>query len=237
MKNITPIALGITLAISGTAIACEGGFRQHGAHVHGEVEMNIAQDGNELLIEITAPGADVVGFEHAPKTDEQKHKMQDAIATLEQASNVFSFASAAGCKVTHQSVTHTLGEGDHDHDHDHHDDHDDHDDHGHDKHKHEDKHDHDKHHDHDDHKGHEHHDEHKDHDHHDHDAHEHHDHGGHGEFTVEYHYNCSDIKALNAIETEWFNQFPTTEALKINVLTETNQAALKLSKGQNKISL
>ncbi|MCG9577449.1 DUF2796 domain-containing protein [Vibrio tubiashii] len=232
MKNITPIALGITLAVSGIAQACEGGFRQHGAHVHGEVELNIAQDGKELLIEITAPGADVVGFEHAPKTDEQKHQLEDAIAKLNNASSVFTLASSAGCKVVHQSVSHTLGADNHDHDHDH----DHHDEHAHDKHKHEDGHDHDSHegheghdHDHDDHKGHDHHDEHKDHD--------HQEHGGHGEFTVEYHYACDDISTLSNIDTQWFTQFPNTEKLKVNVLTETKQASLELGKGDSKISL
>ncbi|AIW15184.1 DUF2796 domain-containing protein [Vibrio tubiashii] len=200
MKNITPIALGITLAVSGIAQACEGGFRQHGAHVHGEVELNIAQDGKELLIEITAPGADVVGFEHAPKTDEQKHQLEDAIAKLNNASSVFTLASSAGCKVVHQSVSHTLGADNHDHDHDH-----------------------------DDHKGHDHHDEHK--------GHDHQEHGGHGEFTVEYHYACDDISTLSNIDTQWFTQFPNTEKLKVNVLTETKQASLELGKGDSKISL
>ena len=218
MKNVTPIALGITLAVSGLAHA-EEGYRQHGAHVHGQVEINIAQDGKELLMEITAPGADVVGFEHAPKTDEQKHQLEDAIAKLEQASNIFTLAKAAGCKVEHQSVSHTLGGEHHDHDHDH--DHDHHDDHAHDKHKHEDKH-----HDHDDHKGHDHHE-----------GHDHHDHGGHGEFTVEYHFDCNDISALNGIETQWFSHFPNTESLKVNVLTDTKQAALELGKGDSEISL
>ncbi|OAJ94694.1 zinc uptake protein ZrgA [Vibrio bivalvicida] len=209
MKNVTPIALGITLAVSGLAHA-EEVYRQHGAHVHGQVEINIAQDGKELLMEITAPGADVVGFEHAPKTDEQKHQLEDAVAKLEQASNIFTLAKAAGCKIEHQSVSHTLGSDNHD-DHKGHGDHDHHDDH-------------DEHHNHDDHKGHDHHD--------DHDKH-----SGHGEFTVEYHFDCNDISALNGIETQWFSHFPNTESLKINVLTDTKQAALELSKGDSEISL
>ncbi|MEF1289468.1 zinc uptake protein ZrgA [Vibrio sp. M260118] len=234
MKNITPIALGITLAISSLAHA-EEGYRQHDAHVHGQVEINIAQDGKELLMEITAPGADVVGFEHAPKTDEQKHQLEDAVAKLKQASNVFTLAKGAGCQVEHQSVSHTLGGDEHEkhegHDHHDHDDHKDHD--HHDDHK-----DHD--HDHDDHKGHDHHDDHKDHDHgHDHEGHDHesHEHGGHGEFTVEYHFECSDISKLNNIETQWFSHFPSTELIKVNVLTDTKQTALELHKGDTKIAL
>ncbi|KIE20799.1 zinc-binding protein [Vibrio sinaloensis] len=226
MYKLSPIAALIAVAVSHVAIA-EEGFRQHEAHVHGEVELNIAQDGKELLMEITAPGADVVGFEHAPKNDEQKKILADAVATLNQADSVFTLSAAAGCHVEHVAVTHTLGkESDHhDHDEHKHDDHDehkhdDHHDHDHDEHKHDDHHDHD-------------HDEHKHDDHHDHD----HEHSGHGEFTVEYHYHCDNIAKLETIDTAWFKQFPATEALKVNVLTDTKQEALRLQPKRTEISL
>ena len=132
MKNITPIALGISLAISSFAYA-EEGFRQHSAHVHGHVELNIAQDGKELLMEISAPGADVVGFEHAPKTSEQKHQLENAITTLKDVNNLFAFPASAGCVALNQSVAHTLEGGDG------------HDKHDHNEHKHHDEHDHDEH--------------------------------------------------------------------------------------------
>ncbi|RTZ14281.1 DUF2796 domain-containing protein [Vibrio aquaticus] len=266
MNKITPIALGITLSLSGLAQA-EEGFRQHSAHVHGEVEFNIAQDGNELLMEITAPGADVVGFEQAPQNSEQEHKLEHAVEHLNKADHIFSLTANAGCKVVHQSVSHTLGEDsheghdhhddhkghDHDKEHDHHDDHKGHDhDEEHDHHDDHKGHDHDKEHGHhDDHKGHDHdeehshHDDHKGHDHdeeHDHhDDHKGHDHdehsSSHGEFTVEYHFECSDINKLEEINTTWFKEFPSTESIKVNVLTDTKQAAMQLSKGEGKISL
>ncbi|MCG9680961.1 DUF2796 domain-containing protein [Vibrio sp. Isolate23] len=213
MNSMTKTATLVALALSTTAFADEG-FRQHEAHVHGHVELNIAQDGKELLMEITAPGADVVGFEHAPKTAEQEKALKEAVTRLEKADSIFTLASAAGCKVEHQSVTHTLGADDHDHDHDH--DHEKHDGH-HDEHKHHDSHD--EHH--NEHEGHEHHDEHK---------------GGHGEFTVEYHFECDDINALSSIDTQWFNAFPTTESISVNLLTDKVQTALELSSGNTKIS-
>ncbi|KHT38274.1 zinc uptake protein ZrgA [Vibrio sinaloensis] len=247
MYKLSPIAALIAVAVSHVAIA-EEGFRQHEAHVHGEVELNIAQDGKELLMEITAPGADVVGFEHAPKNDEQKKILADAVATLNQADSVFTLSAAAGCHVEHVAVTHTLGkESDHhDHDEHKHDEHkhDDHHDHDHDEHKHDDHHDHDHdEHKHDDHHDHDH-DEHKHDDHHDHDEHKHddhhdhdHEHSGHGEFTVEYHYHCDNIAKLESIDTAWFKQFPATEALKVNVLTDTKQEALRLQPKRTEISL
>ncbi len=135
------LALSITAAITSTAFAQEE-FRQHEAHVHGHVELNIAQDGHELLMEITAPGADVVGFEHAPENDEQTTLLNKALETLNHADSLFTLASGANCHIEQAFVKHTLG-GEHDHaEHAHHDDHKGHD---HDEHEH-----------HDDHEGHDH---------------------------------------------------------------------------------
>ena len=228
--SILAVVIGMT--VSTTALANEE-FRSHGAHVHGQVEVNIAQDGQELLVEVTAPGADVVGFEHAPETAEQKKVFEQAIAQLNKPDELFSFNNA-NCTLKFKSVTNTL-EDDHDdhegHDHAEHD-HDDHEGHDHAEHDHDDHkgHDHAKH-DHDDHEGHDHaehdHDDHEGHDHaeHDHDDHEGHDHseGGHGEFTVEYHYQCSDIAKLDTVNTQWFSKFSNTKSMTVNLLTDSAQ--------------
>ncbi|WP_086971468.1 zinc uptake protein ZrgA [Vibrio coralliirubri] len=228
----TILAVVIGMTVSTNVLANEE-FRSHGAHVHGQVEVNIAQDGQELLVEVTAPGADVVGFEHAPETAEQKKVFEQAIAQLNKPEELFSFNNAS-CTLKFKSVANTL-EGDHDdhegHDHAEHD-HDDHKDHDHAEHDHDDHkgHDHAEH-GHDDHKDHNHaehdHDDHKGHDHaeHDHDDHEGHDHseGGHGEFTVEYHYQCSDVAKLDTVSTQWFSKFGNTEKMTVNLLTDTAQ--------------
>ncbi|MEZ8628146.1 DUF2796 domain-containing protein [Vibrio splendidus] len=228
----TILAVVIGMTVSTNVLANEE-FRSHEAHVHGKVEVNIAQDGQELLVEVTAPGADVVGFEHAPETAEQKKVFEQAIAQLNKPEELFGFTNAS-CTLKLKSVTNTLE--------DEHDDHEGHDhaEHGHDDHE---GHDHAEH-DHDDHKGHDHaehgHDDHKGHDHaeHDHDDHEGHDHaehahddheghdhseGGHGEFTVEYHYQCSDIEKLDTVNTQWFSKFSNTKSMTVNLLTDSAQ--------------
>ncbi|MEZ9248918.1 DUF2796 domain-containing protein [Vibrio cyclitrophicus] len=189
----TILAVVIGMAVSTNVLANEE-FRSHEAHVHGKVEVNIAQDGQELLVEVTAPGADVVGFEHAPKTAEQKALFEQAIAQLNKPEELFGFNNTS-CTLKFKSVTNTL-EGDHD-DHE-----------GHDHAEH----------DHDDHEGH-------DHAEHDHDDHEGHDHseGGHGEFTAEYHYQCSDIANLNTVNTQWFSKFSNTKSMTVNLLTDSVQ--------------
>ncbi|UOE78596.1 DUF2796 domain-containing protein [Vibrio splendidus] len=223
----TILAVVIGMTVSTNVLANEE-FRSHEAHVHGKVEVNIAQDGQELLVEVTAPGADVVGFEHAPETAEQKKVFEQAIAQLNKPEELFGFNNAS-CTLKFKSVTNTL-EDDHD-DHEGHDhaegEHDDHAEHDHDDHK---GHDHAEH-DHDDHEGHDHaehdHDDHEGHDHaeHDHDDHEGHDHseGGHGEFTVEYHYQCSDIEKLDTVNTQWFSKFSNTKSMTVNLLTDSAQ--------------
>ncbi|NAZ69753.1 zinc uptake protein ZrgA [Vibrio toranzoniae] len=215
--SILAVVIGMTVS---TNVLANEEFRSHGAHVHGQVEVNIAQDGQELLVEVTAPGADVVGFEHAPETTEQKKVLEQAIAQLNKPDELFSFNNAS-CTLKFKSVTNSL-EGDHD-EHEGHD----HAEHGHDNHE---DHDHAEH-EHDDHKGHDHaeheHDDHKGHDHaeHEHDDHEGHDHseGSHGEFTVEYHYQCSDVAKLDTVSTQWFSKFSNTEKMTVNLLTDTAQ--------------
>ncbi|MBE8563677.1 zinc uptake protein ZrgA [Vibrio sp. OPT20] len=228
----TILAVVIGMTVSTNVLANEE-FRSHEAHVHGKVEVNIAQDGQELLVEVTAPGADVVGFEHAPETAEQKKVFEQAIAQLNKPEELFGFNNAS-CTLKFKSVTNTL-EDDHD-DHEGHDhaegEHDDHEGHYHAEHDHDDHkgHDHAEH-DHDDHKGHDHaehgHDDHEGHDHaeHGHDDHEGHDHseGGHGEFTVEYHYQCSDIEKLDTVNTQWFSKFSNTKSMTVNLLTDSAQ--------------
>ena len=197
--SILAVVIGMTVS---TNVLANEEFRSHDAHVHGQVEVNIAQDGQELLVEVTAPGADVVGFEHAPESAEQKKVFEQAIAQLNKPDELFSFNNAS-CTLKFKSVTNTL-EGEHDehegHDHAEHD-HDDHKDHDHAEH------------DHDDHEGH---------DHHDHEGHDH-SQGGHGEFTVEYHYECSDVAKLDTVSTQWFSKFSNTEKMTVNLLTDTAQ--------------
>ena len=214
MRNVFKYSLLSGSLILAATTQAEESFRQHDAHVHGHVEFNIAQDANELLVEITAPGADVVGFEHAPENAQQRQILANAVKTLKHAEHILLLSAAAGCKVEHESVMHTLGEDDsHEHEgHEHHEDH--------------------KHHEHEKHA------DNKSHDHHEHDKHEHHDHAGqHGEFTVEYHYECQNISKLKSIDTQWFKHFPATEEISVNLLTDSAQLATELSATQHEIKL
>ncbi|HHC6523900.1 TPA: DUF2796 domain-containing protein [Vibrio parahaemolyticus] len=200
-KQVLAIVIGLSLSTVATAEE----YRQHSAHVHGHVEFNIAQDGSDLLLEITAPGADVVGFEHAPENAEQEKTLQHAVATLEDSNALFAINPQAQCEIEEVHVEHSLG-GLHE-EHEHHD---------HDEHAH---HDHDKH----DHDGHE--------------GHDHSEHSDHGEFTVQYRFHCAQVGELSHIQTDWFNQFPSTESVNVNLFTDTTQSAISLTKSNTQIAI
>ncbi|EHK2864970.1 DUF2796 domain-containing protein [Vibrio parahaemolyticus] len=198
-KQVLAIVIGLSLSTVATAEE----YRQHSAHVHGHVEFNIAQDGSDLLLEITAPGADVVGFEHAPENAEQEKTLQHAVATLEDSNALFAINPQAQCEIEEVHVEHTLG-GQHE-EHEHHD---------HDEHAH---------HDHDGHEGHE--------------GHDHSEHSDHGEFTVQYRFHCAQVGELSRIQTDWFNQFPSTESVNVNLFTDTTQSATSLTKSNTQIAI
>ncbi|WP_025522448.1 zinc uptake protein ZrgA [Vibrio parahaemolyticus] len=209
-KQVLAIVIGLSLSTVATAEE----YRQHSAHVHGHVEFNIAQDGSDLLLEITAPGADVVGFEHAPENAEQEKTLQHAVATLEDSNALFAINPQAQCEIEEVHVEHSLG-GQHEehepHDHEGHEGHEGHD---HDEHAH---------HDHDGHEGHE--------------GHDHSEHSDHGEFTVQYRFHCAQVGELSHIQTDWFNQFPSTESVNVNLFTDTTQSATSLTKSNTQIAI
>ncbi|HCG8621371.1 TPA: DUF2796 domain-containing protein [Vibrio parahaemolyticus] len=200
-KQVLAIVIGLSLSTVATAEE----YRQHSAHVHGHVEFNIAQDGSDLLLEITAPGADVVGFEHAPENAEQEKTLQHAIATLEDSNALFAINPQAQCEIEEVHVEHSLG-GQHE-EHEHHD-----------------------------HEGHDH-DEQAHHDHDGHEGHDHSEHSDHGEFTVQYRFHCAQVGELSRIQTDWFNQFPSTESVNVNLFTDTTQSATSLTKSNTQIAI
>ena len=69
MRGTAVFALAGALAAT-AAVAEER--RELGAHEHGHSTLTIAVEGTRVAMELSAPGADIVGFEHAAETDEQK---------------------------------------------------------------------------------------------------------------------------------------------------------------------
>lgn len=78
--------------------------RQHGAHEHGHGTLNMALEGNRLVMELIAPGADIVGFEHAAQSAEDHAKIAKAEQQLSEPANLFALPEKAGCRKTSVEV-------------------------------------------------------------------------------------------------------------------------------------
>jgi hypothetical protein len=115
--------------------------RQLNAHEHGIGVLNIAIEAPLVVMEFHAPGADIVGFEYAAKSDADLAAISAALKTLEAPLDLFVLPKAARCAVQAVQVElesdtdHGANEEDHQgHDDEHHHKHEDHDDHDEQKH-------------------------------------------------------------------------------------------------------
>ncbi|MFT6388877.1 MAG: G3E family GTPase [Cellvibrionaceae bacterium] len=52
-------------------------------HVHGEAELFVAIESNQILIEMESPAANILGFEHEPNTSQQKAILKSSVNTLQ----------------------------------------------------------------------------------------------------------------------------------------------------------
>ncbi|MBJ7533501.1 DUF2796 domain-containing protein [Rhodomicrobium vannielii ATCC 17100] len=110
MKILTTIPLAALISACALTASQAEEHRQLGAHVHGHGKLNIAIEKNVVSIELEAPGADIAGFEHEATTKEDKAKLEKAKATLAKGLELFTPASAAGCKQTSAKVAIEAGQ-------------------------------------------------------------------------------------------------------------------------------
>ena len=89
-------ALGITLAAE---------FRSRPPHVHGLATLEIAVEDTVLAITFRAPAINVIGFEHAPVTSEEKAALVQANATFSAGDRLFSAPVEAGCAQHSSALT------------------------------------------------------------------------------------------------------------------------------------
>ena len=85
------------------ALAAE--FRSRPPHVHGLATLDIAVDGTELAITFRAPAINVIGFEHAPATADEKSAVAHADQTFKAGEHLFVTPTAAGCTQKNADLT------------------------------------------------------------------------------------------------------------------------------------
>jgi hypothetical protein len=206
MKTITLLALATVIASPSLAEDA----RHVEAHEHGVGQLDIAFEGSSIAMELHSPGADIVGFEYAAKSEEDHKAIDAAVAILSKPLDLFGIPADAGCKVVNAKA---MLEGDDAHDDDHEDKHDDHD--------HDDKHDdHDK-------------DEHDEHD----DDHDEGEDEGHAEFHAEYMLECSDVTAVTEMTFPYFEAFPNAKELELQVITKKGASAFEIERDEASVNL
>ena len=212
MKKELGIAVSLVSLFAVSALA-EGRKRELGAHEHGHSALNVAIEGDRVEMELIAPGADIVGFEHEASTAEDKAAVEQAEAMLGEPLSLFGFAGAAGCVVEIAAVE-IEGE-------EHHDEHDD------EAHADEEHHD-------EEHAEDEHHEEGEEHAEHD----EHEDEASHNEFHAEYALNCSAPDALDGIDfAAFFEAFAGAEEIEVTVISEKGQSSYEVERDAPMVDL
>ena len=177
------------------------GTRELDSHEHGVGELNIAIEGKTIAMELHAPGADIVGFEYAAKSDEDRAAIENAVAALAKPLALFAIPNAASCTVTQASAS--LESEDEHEEHGDHDDHDDeHEDHG-DEHA-----------------------EHADEDGHD----EHAEESSHTEFHAEYVLSCENPEAITEINFTYFDTFPNALELEVQIVSASGAKAFEVER-------
>jgi len=184
--------------------------RHHEAHEHGVAHMNIAVEGNYLYIEFISPAANIVGFEHYPRSREQKAAVQTAIATLRTDKKLFVLPTDAESQLAKATVVTDIADDS--------------------EHESETEHTHeldevhekaqiDKNHSKEAQVTNE------------------YEHDHHSEFMADYHYVLKKPEKLKHIEVLVFRIFPGIQLIKVQLLTSTMQTALELTAKKNKIVL
>ncbi len=95
--------LGVTL--SAALHGAESTHRQHGAHAHGEGILEVAVDGQDLLVSFRIPAVNVVGFEHAPADDAQRRRVAEARERFRDGARLLVPSAAADCRLLDAEVT------------------------------------------------------------------------------------------------------------------------------------
>lgn len=112
------------------------------SHSHGNAELAIVLENTLVTIELETPLYNILGFEHAPRTDIQKVNVRQAEKQLKDGGELFTFNPEAKCEIkpTNQNINlfDTVSHNhqkDHDIGHSNHDDHNDHEEESHAQHK------------------------------------------------------------------------------------------------------
>ena len=74
------------------------------AHTHGQLQMDVATDGQQLTVQIEAPLDSLLGFEHAPRNAKERKAADDVLQHMRNGASLWHPTAAAQCTLTRQEV-------------------------------------------------------------------------------------------------------------------------------------
>lgn len=115
MKTIFLAGLLISFSAYADKHEHKHGHKSLSAHEHGTCELAMAFEGKKVSIELSGPSESFLGFEHAPKSKEEKLAMDRALAlwNVELPTKLIMFDNKLGCTKESSSFEQTAHEGEH----------------------------------------------------------------------------------------------------------------------------
>lgn len=113
--RVAAAALALAYVASGAAAA----ETSHGAHEHGAAELELAVEGSDVVVNFASPMYNLVGFEHAPRDEQDRDAVAAARVLLEDPANLVLLQADAGCAVVELDIdwdVPSAEEKEHDHD-------------------------------------------------------------------------------------------------------------------------
>ena len=98
---LTVVLVGLVLTDSETQAE---ETRHHEAHEHGVASLNVAVEGNNVYMEFFSPAANIVGFEHHPRTHDQKDAVKEAVKKLQAGDALFILSTGSVSKLVKSRV-------------------------------------------------------------------------------------------------------------------------------------
>jgi hypothetical protein len=124
MNTLMPPSAMLALLLAWPAAADKqdhhGNPQSQGAHEHGIARLNLVMHDDTLMLELQSPAANIVGFEHAPQTAEQRQQVAQAQQQLALLPTLLK--APHRCQLHHADVR-TYGMSSQPDDHHHHHDH------------------------------------------------------------------------------------------------------------------
>jgi hypothetical protein len=86
------------LLVAAPALAADKPGQQPRAHRHGAAQLQVSLEGGALQVAFEGPADNILGFEHAPRTEAQKSAVTRAEQKLAQPGELFALPAAAECQ-------------------------------------------------------------------------------------------------------------------------------------------